>query len=220
LNCRLAVQRAKADGIDVRSLFVSDDVASAGPAETSKRRGTAGDIIVFKAAGAAAESGLALDEVERIARKANANTRSMGVALTSAELPGVARPIFESASDEMNVGMGVHGEPGIGREPLGTADEVGRLLAERILDDVTWPAGSGTAILVNGFGATPSVEQYLIYRAARATLIERGMTVERSYVGEFITSLQMAGVSTTVTLLDEELLSLLDAPARTVRLVS
>jgi dihydroxyacetone kinase len=220
LNCRLAVQRAKADGIDVRTVFVSDDVASAGPAEIDKRRGTAGDIIVFKATGAAAEAGMALDDVERIARKSNANTRSMGVALTSAELPGVDRPIFESGPGEMDVGMGAHGEPGISREPLRSADEVGRLLTERILDDLACPAGSPTAVLVNGFGATPSLEQYLVYHAARATVIERGMTVERSYVGEFITTLQMAGLSVTVTLLDDELLSLLDAPARTVRLVN
>ncbi len=220
LNCRLAVQRAKADGIDVRPLFVSDDVASAGPAEISKRRGIAGDIIVFKAAGAAAEAGMSLDEVERIARKSIANTRSMGVALTSAELPGVGSPIFESAPGAMDVGMGVHGEPGISREPLGSADEVGKLLAERVLDDLACPTGSRTAVLVNGLGATPSLEQYLVYRVARSTLIERGVTVERSYIGEFITSLQMAGLSLTVTLLDDELLALLDAPVRTVRLVN
>jgi dihydroxyacetone kinase len=217
LNCRLAVGRAKADGIDVRTVFVSDDVASAGPAEIDKRRGIAGDIIVFKVTGAAAEAGMSLDEVERIARKAVAGTRSMGVALTSAELPGVERPIFESGPDEMDVGMGAHGEPGISREPLRSADEVGRLLVEHILADLACPAGSRLAVLVNGFGATPLLEQYLVYRAARATLLEHGMTVERSYVGEYITTLQMAGASVTVTLLDDELVSLLDAPVRTLR---
>ncbi|TML70635.1 MAG: dihydroxyacetone kinase [Actinobacteria bacterium] len=219
LNCRLAIQRAEGEGIDVRSVFVSDDVASAGADEVEKRRGIAGDIVVFKTTGAAAEAGLTLDEVERVARKANANTRSMGVALTGAELPGAARPIFESEPDEMDVGLGVHGEPGISREPIGSADEVGRLLADRILDDLGCPAGSRVAVLVNGLGATPPVEQYLVYRAVRETMIERGLTVERSYVGEYVTSLQMAGVSATVTLLDDELLSLLDAPARTVSLL-
>ena len=219
LNCRLAIQRAEGEGIDVRSVFVSDDVASAGADEVEKRRGIAGDIVVFKTTGAAAEAGLTLDEVERVARKANANTRSMGVALTGAELPGAARPIFESEPDEMDVGLGVHGEPGIRREPIGSADEVGRLLADRILDDLGCPAGSRVAVLVNGLGATPPVEQYLVYRAVRETMIERGLTVERSYVGEYVTSLQMAGVSATVTLLDDELLSLLDAPARTVSLL-
>jgi dihydroxyacetone kinase len=220
LNCRLAVKRATTAGVDVRQVFVSDDVASAGPAEIEKRRGTAGDIIVWKAAGAAAEAGATLDEVERVAQKANASTRSMGVALTSAEIPGVEGPIFDTAADEMNVGMGVHGEPGVSREPLRSADEVGRMLADYILNDLVYPAGSRTALLVNGFGATPEIEQYLIYRAARAALIGRGVTVERSYVGEFITTLQMAGVSVTVTLLDDELLSFLDAPVRTARLVS
>jgi dihydroxyacetone kinase len=220
LNCRLAVARAKGAGMDVRQVFVSDDVASAGPEEIEKRRGTAGDIIVWKVAGAAAEQGWDLDDVERVARKANAQTRSMGVALTSAELPGVDRPIFDTAPEEMNVGMGVHGEPGISREPLGSADEVGRLLADRVLDDLACPAGSGTALLVNGFGATPCIEQYLIYRAARAALLQRSLTVERSYVGEFITTLQMGGVSVTVSLLDDELRSLLGAPARTVGLVN
>jgi dihydroxyacetone kinase-like protein len=219
LNCRLAVQRATAEGIDVRSVFVSDDVASAPKEEIDKRRGIAGDIPVFKATGAAAEAGLPLDEVERLARKANAATRSMGVALTGAELPGASQPTFVCGPDEMEIGLGVHGEPGISREPLRSADEVGRLLTERILDDLEPPEGSRVAVLINGLGATPPVEQYLVYRAARDLLLERGMTIARSYVGEFITSLQMAGLSVTIVLLDDELLSLLDAPAKTVGLV-
>ncbi|MGC9974525.1 MAG: dihydroxyacetone kinase subunit DhaK, partial [Gaiellaceae bacterium] len=219
LNCRLAIQRATAQGIDVRSVFVSDDVASAPPDEHEQRRGIAGDLIVFKVTGAAAEAGMTLDEVERVAQKANANTRSMGVALTGAELPGAAQPIFECGPDEMEVGLGVHGEPGVSREPLRPAAEVGRLLAERILEDFDCPPGSRVALLINGLGATPPVEQYLVYRAVRDFVTERGMTIERSYVGEFITSLQMAGLSATITLLDDELLSLLDAPARTVAFV-
>jgi dihydroxyacetone kinase len=219
LNCRLAMERAAAKGIDVRAVFVADDVASAARVEIDKRRGIAGDIIVFKVTGAAAEAGMTLDDVERVARKANANTRSMGIALTGAELPGASRPIFESGPDEIDIGLGVHGEPGISREPMLPANDVGRLLAERILEDLDCPTGSRLAVLVNGLGATPTVEQYLIYRAVRDTLIKRGMTIERSYVGEFITSLQMAGVSVTITLLDTELVILLDAPARTVRLV-
>jgi len=163
---------------------------------------------------------MSLDDVERVARKANVSTRTMGVALTSAELPGVRRPIFESGPGEIDGRMGAHGEPGISREPLRSADEVGCLLIERILDDLACPAGSRTALLVNGLGATPGLEQHLVYRAARATLIDHGMSVERSYVGEFITTLQMAGLSTAVTILDDELLSLLDAPVRTVRLVN
>jgi dihydroxyacetone kinase len=119
----------------------------------------------------------------------------------------------------MEVGLGVHGEAGISREPLGSADAVGRLLTERILSDGDHPPGSRVAVLINGLGATPPLEQYLIYRAAREVLRERDISVERSYIGEYITSLQMAGVSVTVTLLDEELLSLLNDPARSVRFV-
>jgi len=218
LSCRLAMQRADDEGIDVRAVFVTDDVASAGD-EMRDRRGIAGGMIVLKTTGAAAEAGLSLDDVELVAARANGNTRSMGVALTSAELPGARTPIFESGPDEMDIGLGVHGEPGISRKPLLTADETGRLLAERIASDLDCPAGSRVALLVNGLGATPLMEQYLVYRAAHAAILERGLTVERSYVGEYITSLQMAGVSATMTLLDDELLSFLDAPARTVSLV-
>jgi dihydroxyacetone kinase len=219
LNCKLASQRAAAEGIDVRSVFVSDDVASAPKEEIDKRRGIAGDIPVFKATGAAAEAGLTLDDVERVARKANAATRSMGVALTGAELPGALQPTFVCGPDEMEIGLGVHGEPGISRQSLLPADEVGRLLAERILDDLEPVGGSQLAVLINGLGATPPVEQYLVYRAVRDLLVERGMTIARSYVGEFITSLQMAGLSVTVVMLDDELLSFLDAPARTAAFV-
>ena len=162
---------------------------------------------------------MGLDDVERVARKANTATRSMGVALTGAELPGASQPTFMCGPDEMEIGLGVHGEPGISRQALLSADEVGRLLTERILGDLEPPAGSRLAVLINGLGATPPVEQYLVYRAVRELLIERGMTIARSYVGEFITSLQMAGLSVTIMLLDDELLSLLNAPARTVGFV-
>lgn len=219
LNCRLAVQMVVAEGIDVRSVFVSDDVASAPPSEKDKRRGIAGDIVVFKVAGAAAQSGMSLDEVERVTRKMNDATRSIGVALSSPELPGASLPTFESPPGAMEVGLGVHGEPGISREPLGSANDVGRNLTERILADGDYPAGSEVSVLVNGLGATPPLEQYLVYRGVRELLGEREISVARTYIGEFITSLQMAGVSVTISLLDNELLSLLNAPARSVRFV-
>jgi dihydroxyacetone kinase-like protein len=219
LNCRLAMRRAATSGIDVRAVFVTDDVASAGPEEMDRRRGIAGDIFVFKAIGAAAERGLSLDEVEQVAHKTNRNTRSMGVALSSAELPGATEPIFASAPDEMDVGLGVHGEPGISRQAMATADEVGRLLCERILDDFGADRPTRVAVMVNGLGATPTHEQYLLFRAARDALAEQGITIERSLVGEFITSLQMAGASVTITALDDQLIELLDAPARTASYV-
>jgi dihydroxyacetone kinase len=219
MNCSLALRRANSRGIDVRCVFVTDDVASAARDELGRRRGIAGDIFVFKTTGAAAERGYTLDEVERVARAANVRTRSMAVALTGGELPGAKEPIFESAPGEMELGMGVHGEPGMGRGPLLSAEEVGRLLATRILEDLDCAPGSSFAVLVNGMGATPLVEQYLVYRGARHLVEESGHGVARSYVGEYITSMQMAGLSVSLFLLDDEMLSLLDAPARAVSLV-
>jgi dihydroxyacetone kinase len=215
MNCRLAVRKAAAAGIDVRQLFVTDDLASAPADEAHRRRGIAGDALVFKLAGAAAEAGASLDEVEAIGRTANARTRTIGVALSSAELPGAPKPIFTTAPDEMEVGLGVHGEPGITSAKLGTADEVGTQLAERLLADLDCPAGTTVALLVNGLGATPLLEQYLVHRAVSRHLAASGISVHRSMVGEFVTSLQMAGLSVTLTVLDDELRALLDAPART-----
>jgi dihydroxyacetone kinase-like protein len=215
MNFGLAMQLAAAEGIDMREVRVSDDVASAPKGDAAKRRGIAGDIMVFKCAGAAAEEGRPLDEVERVATSANVATRSMGVALSACEVPGSGRPTFELADDEMEIGMGVHGEPGITRGPLRPADEVAGVLIDTILADVENGARGDVALLVNGLGATAYVDQHILFRAARRALEAKGLHVVRGYVGEFITSLEMAGASITVTLLDDELLALLDAPART-----
>jgi dihydroxyacetone kinase len=220
MNFGLAAQLAAAEGIEVREIHVTDDVASASRDEAARRRGIAGDIVVFKCAGAAAERGLSLAEVERVALKANAATRSMGVALSACEVPGSGRPTFELPDGEMEIGMGVHGEPGIKRGPLQSADEVARILVDAIVADVDDRGRSDIALLVNGLGATAYLDQYILYRGARRALESSGFQVIRSYVGEYITSLEMAGASVTVTLLDEELLSFLDAPASTVRFSS
>jgi dihydroxyacetone kinase len=217
MNFGLAAQLAGAEGIEVKEIRVTDDVASAAKSEAARRRGIAGDVIVFKCAGAAAERGLSLDEVDRIAVKANSATRSVGVALSACEVPGSGRPTFELADDEMEIGMGVHGEPGIKRGPLRPADEVARTLVDAIVADIDDRGRSDVALLVNGLGATAYLDQYILYRGARRALEASGLNVVRSYVGEFITSLEMAGASLTVTLLDDELLSFLDAPASTVR---
>jgi len=217
MNFGLAAQMASGEGIDVREIRVTDDVASAAKSEASKRRGIAGDVVVFKCAGAAAEQSLPLDEVQRIAIKANAATRSIGVALSACEVPGSGRPTFELADGEMEIGMGVHGEPGIRRGPLLPADEVAQALVDAIVADIGERGRGEVALLVNGLGATAYLDQYILYRGARRALEAAGLKVIRSYVGEFITSLEMAGASLTVTLLDDELLSLLDAPASTVR---
>jgi phosphoenolpyruvate---glycerone phosphotransferase subunit DhaK len=217
MNFRLAAQMASAEGIEVKEIRVTDDVASAAKSETNKRRGIAGDVIVFKCAGAAAEQRLSLNEVERIALKANAATRSMGVALSACEVPGAGRPTFELGDGEMEIGMGVHGEPGIKRGPLQPADEVAVTLVDAIVADIDDRGSGEVALLVNGLGATAYLDQYILYRGARRALEASGLKVIRSYVGEFITSLEMAGASLTVTLLDDELLSFLDAPSSTVR---
>ena len=217
MNFGLAAQLASAEGVDVREIRIADDVASAPKAESAKRRGIAGDIIVFKCAGAAAERGMSLAEVERIARKASSATRSMGVALSACEVPGSGRPTFELPDGEMEIGMGVHGEPGIERGPLKPADEVAESLVRAIVVDMDDQASGDVALLVNGLGATAHLEQYIVYRGARKALEANGLRVVKSYVGEFITSLEMAGASITVTLLDDEILSLLDAEARTPR---
>jgi dihydroxyacetone kinase len=219
LNFGLAAQLAIAEGIEVREVQVTDDVASAPAERTSGRRGIAGDIYVFKCIGAAAERGASLDEVERIARRANAATRSMGVALSSCEVPGSGRPTFELPAGMMEIGMGVHGEPGVRRGPLETADEIAAHLVAAILSDLAMPSGRELALMVNGLGATPHMDQYILYRAARRALEAAGHVIARSLVGEFITSLEMTGASVTVMVLDDELRGLLDDPARSPRFV-
>jgi phosphoenolpyruvate---glycerone phosphotransferase subunit DhaK len=217
MNFGIAAERAADEGIEVRTVLVTDDVASAPNAEIERRRGIAGDLIVFKCAGATAERGATLDDVERVARAANAATRSMGVALSPCEVPGAGRVSFELADDEIEIGLGIHGEPGMRRGPLLTADETAEILVETILSDLLERGGHEVALLVNGLGATAQLDLYILYRAARRALERSGIVVRRSLVGEFVTSLEMAGASVTVTLLDEELRDLLDDPARAAR---
>jgi len=219
LNFGLARELAASEGIDVREVRISDDVASAPPGESDKRRGIAGDIYVFKCLGAAAEGGADINEVERVAKKTNGRTRSMGVALSPCEVPGSGKPTFESPPTMMEIGMGVHGEPGVSQQPLAPADEVATILVHALLEDMTERSGHDLALMVNGLGATPYLDLYILYRAARRVLEEADNQVVRSHVGEYITSLEMAGASITATSLDDELRALLDAPATTARLV-
>jgi len=221
LNFDLAAEAAAAEGIATATIRVTDDVASAAPDVRDRRRGIAGDVFVFKVAGAAAERGDSLDEVARLASEANAACRSMGVALSACEVPGAGRPTFEIGPTEMEIGMGVHGEPGIRRGPLEPADAVAHGVVQAILADrraAGAEGGADVALLVNGLGATPYMDLYILYRAARRALEDAGCAVVRSFVGEYITSLEMAGASVTVLDLDDERRALLDAPARTARL--
>jgi dihydroxyacetone kinase len=218
LNFGLAAQLAEAEGIDVRQVLVSDDVASAPPDQADRRRGIAGDVIVFKVAGAAAERGDSLDEVVRLANAANAATHSMGLALSACEVPGSGGPTFDLPPGEIEIGMGIHGEPGIRRGPLQPADELAGVLVDAIVADIGDAHGATVALLVNGLGATAHLDLYILYRGARRALEAAGLRVVRSYVGEYITSLEMSGASVTVTVLDDELTALLDAPVRTVKM--
>lgn len=206
------------EDIRVESVVAGEDVASAGPSaegEPNKRRGVAGIFFVYKCAGAAAAAGLDLDEVKRVAEKACANVRTMGVALTSCAVPRVGHPSFEIGDDEMEIGMGIHGEPGIRRGKLRPADEIVDEILTPILSDLPFQEGDEVAVLINGLGATPLEEQYVMFRRVKQTLDEKGIRVFHSYVGEYATSMEMAGASISLIRLDDELKGYLSAPADT-----
>jgi dihydroxyacetone kinase len=213
-NFDLAVDLAEPDGIDVKTVLLTDDVASAPAERSADRRGVAGMVFVFKCAGAAAERGDSLEEVARIAPKANSQCRTMGVGLSPTILPAAGKPTFTLPEGEMEIGIGIHGEPGTHRGKLETADEIATRLTGEVLRDLAAPKGSRVAVLINGLGATPLEELYLLYRRSATLIAEQGLTIARSYVGEYVTSLEMAGASITVMLVDDELEALLAAPAR------
>lgn len=213
LNFGMAADRLRRGGVRVEEFLASDDVASAPPEEASRRRGIAGIFFLYKVVGAAAEGGAGLDELLGVAAKASAGVRTMGVALSPCVIPSVGRPTFAIGEDEMEVGMGIHGEPGLVRVPLETADQVARRLVEPLLAELALGRGDEVAVLVNGLGATPREELYLLYRKAHRILEEAGVTVVRVFVGEFATSLEMAGASLSLMRLDDELKGLLLAPA-------
>jgi len=215
MNFDMATEMAEMDDIEVRTVLVKDDVASAPPAEAGRRRGVAGMVFAFKTAGAKAEAGGSLDEVVAVAEKTLANTRTMGVALSPCIVPQVGRPTFTLAEDEMEIGMGIHGEPGMVREKLQSADQITERMMTAILDDLTVAAGDKLVVMVNGLGATPPEELYVIYRKVHQILGDRGLRVHRAYVGEYATSMEMAGASITLCNVDDELAALFDAPAHT-----
>lgn len=206
------------ENIRVESVVAGEDVASAGPAapgEKNTRRGVAGIFFVYKCAGAAAANGLDLDDVKRVAEKACANVRTMGVALTPCTVPRVGRPSFAIADDEMEIGMGIHGEPGIRKGKLEAADAIVAEILTPVLNDLPYQAGDEVCVLINGLGATPLEEQYVMYRRAKMMLDERGVKVYHAYIGEFATSMEMAGASISLFKLDEELKAYMAYPAHT-----
>jgi dihydroxyacetone kinase len=212
-NFDLAADLAEAEDIETATVLVTDDVASAPPEKADTRRGVAGMVLVYKCAGAAAEQGRSLAEVAAVASAANAATRSMGVGLSPTILPAAGKPTFELAEGEMELGIGIHGEPGTRRGRLETADAVTEQLVSALVEDLGLTVGERVAVLVNGMGATPLEELYVVYRKVHQLLTAAGVTVHRPYVGEYATSLEMAGASITLMRLDEDLAALLDAPA-------
>lgn len=213
LNFDLAAELAAAEGIETATVLATDDVASAPAERAAERRGVAGIVFAYKCAGAAAERGDSLRAVAAVAGKVFANARTMGVGLSPAILPAAGAPTFELGDGEMEVGIGIHGEPGADRGPLQPADRIAERLFGAIDDELRLEAGERVAILVNGLGATPLEELYVLYRRIKALLDEREIEVHRPYIGEYATSLEMAGASLTVMRLDGELTQLLDAPA-------
>ena len=215
MNFEMAKDMAAMENITVEQVVGAEDVASAPKGQEGKRRGVAGIFFLYKCAGAIAETTAPLAEVKRIAEKAAANVRTMGVALSPNIVPEVGKPQFTIGENEMEIGMGIHGEPGIRRGPLKPVDAIVEEMMTPVLNDLPFAGGSEVAVLINGLGATPKEELYLIYRKVGLILKEKKISVFQVYVGEFATSLEMAGASISLLKLDSELKKLLSMPART-----
>ena len=215
MNFDMAAEMASMEGIEVEQVVVNDDVAVKDSLYTTGRRGVAGTVFVHKIAGAAAEEGRSLKEVKEVAEKVIANVRTMGVAISPCTVPAAGKPGFEINDDEMEVGIGIHGEPGTHKEKLTTADEITAHLLECILKDIDFE-GSEVAVMINDSGATPLMELYIVGNKVSDILKEKGIKVYKSLVGHYMTSIEMAGFSISLLRLDEELKQLLDAKADTV----
>jgi dihydroxyacetone kinase-like protein len=214
-NFEMAAELAEAEGLHVRAVVINDDVAVKDSLYTAGRRGVGGTVLAEKIVGAAAERGDSLDQVVALCERVNANVRSMGMALTPCTVPHAGEPTFTLDENEMEIGIGIHGEPGRQRLPLEPADRIVERLMTAVVDDLPFGQGDETLLFVNGMGGTPLIELYIVYRRAAELLRERGITVTRSLVGDWITSLEMAGTSITLLKLDEELTQLWDAPVLT-----
>ena len=209
MNFDMASEMLQMEDIKVESIVVADDVASASKEEKEKRRGVTGMLYVFKTTGAIAESGADFDEVKRVAIKTNENIRTMGIALTPTILPQAGKPTFEIGDDEMEIGMGIHGEPGIRRGKLKTANEITEELSEKLLSDIDLNKGDKVSILINSLGATPHEELFIVADKFNNILNDNGIINSKSYVGRYATSMEMAGMSITILKLDDELEKLL-----------
>jgi dihydroxyacetone kinase len=215
MNFGMAEARLRAEGVDVRTVLVTDDVLSAGPEEADRRRGIAGGFYVFKSAGASAARGDRLHDVEALTRHANARVRTAGVAFAGCTVPGQEQPLFSVASDQMEIGLGIHGEPGVRVAEQMPAREIAAMLVETLLAEAPAETGSDVAVLVNGLGGTKYEEMFVFYNDVAALLDQAGLQAYNPLIGEFVTSLDMTGMSLSLFWLDDDLKSLLDATAST-----
>lgn len=214
MNFDMAKELAEMEDIRVESVVVKDDVAVEDSTHSTGRRGIAGTVFVHKIAGAKAVEGAELDEVKRVAEKTIANVRSMGMAMAPCVLPGVGKPGFALDENEIEIGMGIHGEPGVERTNIKTAEELANILCGKILEDFDF-ANSEVALMINGLGATPLMELFILNNEVQKVLSEKNISVYKSFVGNYMTSLEMAGCSVTLLKLDDELKKLLDVPCNT-----
>ncbi|TCS78958.1 dihydroxyacetone kinase subunit DhaK [Pectinatus cerevisiiphilus] len=219
MNFEMAAEMAAADGIEVEKVVTNDDVAVENSTWTIGRRGIAGTVLVHKIAGAKAETGAALADVKKAAEKVIANVRSMGMALSPCTVPAAGKPSFTLPDNQMEIGIGIHGEPGTHREAIRSADEIAQQLVDKILAENIYNSGDEVAVIINGLGATPLMELYILSHKVQAILKEKGLKMVKTYVGNYMTSLEMAGCSVTLLKLDDELKELLLAPADTPALV-
>ncbi|MHB8600268.1 MAG: dihydroxyacetone kinase subunit DhaK [Ktedonobacteraceae bacterium] len=215
LNFEMAAELAAADGIDVESVVTNDDVAVQDSLYTAGRRGVGVTVLLEKIVGGFAQTGAPLAQVAALARKVNDQGRSMGMALTSCTVPAAGKPTFDLGEDEMEIGIGIHGEPGRRRVALAPAAEITEMLTSPIVEDLGLKAGEQVLALVNGMGGTPLIELYIVYDALNRILGGKNITIARSLVGNYITSLEMAGCSITLVRLDDELIKYWDAPVHT-----
>ena len=218
MNVKMAVKMARKAGITVKTVVANDDVASAPKDQREKRRGVAGEVLMWKVGGAKAEQGGTLDEVIEAAQKAIDHTRSVGIGLTPCTLPAVGHPNFEIKDGTMEVGIGHHGEPGIEVCPIETAAQMAKRMVDVVVPDYPFAAGEEVVVLVSGLGATPVMELYVLYDEIDKLLQEKGIKVHRSYVGNYFTSLEMMGATLTMMKVDEELKELIDMPANSMGL--
>lgn len=216
MNFDSAAEMAESDdGIKVEKVYVNDDIAVKDSLYTVGRRGVAGTVFVHKIAGAAAEAGMDLGEVKRIAEKVISNVKTIGFALTSCTVPAKGTPTFRLAETEIEYGIGIHGEPGIAREPLLTADDLAKKSLDCLMAELDLNGSNPIALMINGLGGTPLMELFLLNHSVSSRIRERGITIHKTFVGNYMTSIDMAGASITILRLDEELISLLDAPSDT-----